>query len=253
MLAISHESLHGTASIDTVDTYPTRVVSLCNVDLKCLLDEEETTCSPFSDPVGLKNSESMFSDDPNYLWYVKQQAEMLRGSSLGFRSHRRDSSNVGSDVSSTCVMVNIKHDTCVNLCDNPSDMWHGLKMSDGTPVVIRSRRTRTKRYSDKRRSAASKDMCAPKGSDRKAAELVRKLSKDRNLPGRIGPIDYGTGFLSLQRYVGRGDGASMIYRMKHANVRSAHSSRRKEIVVRQRQLQVQHKLAEARGVVFSKR
>ncbi|GFE54612.1 hypothetical protein BaOVIS_020160 [Babesia ovis] len=245
-----------TASSDAMGSPPAQVVSLCNVDLKCLLDEEETTCSPFSDLAGPKNSDSMFSDDPNYLWYVKQRAEMLRGSSLGARSHRRNnSSELGSNVSSTCVMVNIRHDTCVNLCDNPSDMWHGLKMSDGTPVVIRSKRTRNKRYVDNRcRKTGVKGLRpSKKGTTCAPSDDALQSLKDGSSHRRIGPINYDTGFLSLQRYVGRGDGASAIYRMKRVDARSAHSARRKEIIVRQRRLQVQHKLAKARGVVFSER
>ncbi|EDO06257.1 hypothetical protein BBOV_II003020 [Babesia bovis T2Bo] len=240
-------------SLDAVGATATKVVSLRNVDLQCLLDAEESTCSPFSDVNDLKKSESMFSDDPNYLWFVKQRADRLRGSSLGGRSQRRNlSSSHGSDVSSTCVMVNIKHDTCVNLCDNPSDMWHGLKMSDGTPVVIRSKRFRPKRYGDGTyRKSTGKGLGAYRVAKSARVDVSRQTSEDRRHDGRIGPINYGSGFLSLQRYVGRGDGASAIYRMNGVDARVVHSSRRKEVIVRRRRLQVQNKLAKARGVLPS--
>ncbi|GIX64500.1 glycine, alanine and asparagine-rich like protein [Babesia caballi] len=242
----------GEVSLGYVGPSNPQVVSLCNVDLKRLLEEEETTCSPFSEPTGVKNSESMFSDDPNYLWYVKQRADMLRGPSVSSRGQRRrQGSDLGSDVSSTCVMVNIKHDTCVNLCDNPSDMWHGLKMSDGTPVVIRSRRARVKRSGGKRsRSTGANGTAASgKGADVAAAD-TQQGGRAGTPAGGMGPINYRSGFLSLQNYVGRGDGASTIYRIMRVDARSAHRSRRTEIRVRQRRQRVQQHLAKARGVAF---
>ncbi|CDR95145.1 hypothetical protein, conserved [Babesia bigemina] len=238
------------ASSDCVVPSDTQVVGLCDVDLKCLVDEEESTCSPFSNPPGLRNSESIFSDDPNYLWFVKQRAEMLRGPSVSSRGNLcRCASDVDSDAGSTCVMVNIQHDTCVNLCDNPSDMWHGLKMSDGTPVVIRSKRPRARRYVGKKCRVFGAE---GEATSRTAADVSPAAANNGLFAGLNGPINYGAGFLSLQNYVGRGNGASVIYRVMQVDARLAHSSRRKEIRVRQRRQHVQQHLAKARGIMFKR-
>ncbi|GBE61636.1 hypothetical protein, conserved [Babesia ovata] len=238
------------ASSDYVGASDTRVVGLCDVDLKCLLDDEESTCSPLSNPLDLRNSESIFSDDPNYLWFVKQRAEMLRGPSESSRGKLcRSASDVDSDAGSTCVMVNIQHDTCVNLCDNPSDMWHGLKMSDGTPVVIRSKRSRGRRHVGKKCRVFGTEGEPTSQAPTDGAQLA---AKNALFAGHNGPINYGTGFLSLQNYVGRGNGASVIYRVMQVDARFAHSSRRKEIRVRQRRQHVQQHLAKARGINFKR-
>ncbi|KAK1938408.1 hypothetical protein X943_001036 [Babesia divergens] len=241
-------------SWNDVDSSGSQVLSLCDVDLLGLMNDEESTCSPFSDNFDLKAGGSILSDDPNYLWYVKQQAEMLRGPSVAARGNRRhDGSDVDSDVSSTCVMVNIKHDTCVNLCDNPSDMWHGLKMSDGMPVVIRSNRNRPKPFNVKKGRRSIAKYTGSEGTSGTTSAPIscqKTVSRESGHPASTGPINYCGGFLSLHNYVGRGNGAGLIYRLHRVDPKSAHRSHRKEIKGRQRLQQVQRHLARARGIVF---
>lgn len=256
MAVVSLDSLRGSElCLDDTDSSRSHVVSLCDVDLGCLMDEDETTCSPLSETLELNKGGSIFSDDPNYLWYVKQQAELLRKPSNGSRGHRRRyHSDDGSDVSSTCVMVNIKHDTCVNLCDNPSDMWHGLKMSDGMPVVIRSRGKRPAPVDTEKRQWSSNKRRAggmvTSGTTKNSSGMERSAKKPRKRSDRIGPINYKGGFLSLQNYVGRGNGASHIYRLNTVDPEKVHPSHRRQIRGRQRIHQVQQQLAKARGIVF---
>ncbi|KAK1442707.1 hypothetical protein BgAZ_302250 [Babesia gibsoni] len=212
--------------LNAADSSESHVISLCDVDLKGLLDEEETTVSPYSDTLDLKNVGSIFSEDPNYLWYVKQQAELLRGPSAGSRGRkRRRGSDEDSDVESTCVMVNIKHETCVNLCDNPSDMWHGLKRSNGMPVVIRSNRKMTKSLSNqKRRHSEQKHATDSKSvsTTTYGTASTRMANPAKRNQGRIGPINYNGGYLSLHNYVARGNGASYIYRVNAVDPATVH-------------------------------
>lgn len=172
----------------------TEIVGLSDVNLDVLLEDMETICSPSSDVLISGNAGS--STYQNYLWYSKKSLQCdknlnsLKISKLSYRC------NSDSDVDSTGGMVNIHNDTRFNLCENPSDMWFGLKMSDGTPVVINSRNRNLNKCSNHVRTQKYRD---------------RRVVNSKPTRGVVGPIDYSGGFLSIAKYVGRGSGASEIY------------------------------------------
>lgn len=176
----------------------TEIVGLSDVNLDVLLEDMETISSPSSEV--LMNGNAGSSTYQNYLWYSKKSVRRLQCNGKNLNSLKISKlsyrCNSDSDVDSTCGMVNIHNDTRFNLCENPSDMWFGLKMSDGTPVVISSRNRNFNKRPNRVRSQKYRDGRLPNSQPNK---------------GTVGPIDYSSGFLSIARYVGRGSGASEIY------------------------------------------
>uniref|UniRef100_A0A3B0NJY4 Uncharacterized protein n=1 Tax=Theileria annulata TaxID=5874 RepID=A0A3B0NJY4_THEAN len=169
----------------------TEVVHLSDVNLEALLEDMETECSPET-LLGVSNGSPEKSSAKNYLWCAKKSPSSLQYQSTKTNSkiNKSSFSNSDSDIDSTCGMVNIHNDSRFNMCENPSDLWFGLKMSDGTPVVINSR---------------NKNFRNP-GGPRKHS--YRNKQRPRSFRG---PIDYSSGFLSISKYIGVSTSRSEVY------------------------------------------
>lgn len=122
----------------------------------------------------------------------RQGAGLRRGRAAAGAAGEADLDEDDND--STCGLVNIGSYSSFNMCENPSDLWFGLKMSDGTPVVINSRSSRP---AVRRR--------APPGARREFGRRGAARSdlglRDVRRRRHSGPIDYSRGFLSLSKYM----------------------------------------------------
>nr|PVC51471.1 hypothetical protein MACL_00001546 [Theileria orientalis] len=176
----------------------TEVVDLSQVNLEVLLEDMETICSSET------NGASALGDNPkNYLWCSKSSSlkynESTNTSSLNVnksaKSSLKKSHQSNSDNDSTCGLVNIRNGGHFNMCENPSDLWFGLKMSDGTPVVINSRN----RFRNNR-NYKPKYKHIRKNHHKYSVNGI----KDRKFSNKYynGPIDYSGGFLSISKYIG---------------------------------------------------
>ncbi|KAK2198257.1 hypothetical protein BdWA1_001266 [Babesia duncani] len=183
----------------------TGVMGLGDIDLNMVIDDLETTCSPFSESMlGKKNGgypESISSENPHYLWYVKNRAKEMRQADSRHVKSATIGCNSDSDVASTCGMVNMRYATQMNMCENPSDMWYGLKMLDGTPVYINSSKRPRNNQIGKGRWRSSR---MRNGNIYDSLRLgpnwtsAANSSFDSSLKG---PIDYSGGFLSIGNYI----------------------------------------------------
>ncbi|CCF75838.1 hypothetical protein BmR1_04g08270 [Babesia microti strain RI] len=192
-------------------------ISLCNISS---LGHADSTCESCSIP----------SEYTDYLLYVKERANIIRtsihGSDARHRQHKKtrqievheSDGGDGSSVDSTGGLVNMRQNvTHLNMCDNPGDMWHGLKTSDGKPVVLHPLKSK---HGNRHKQSAFAN-----SGGKKWPSLVKMLQAIRHKNNTVthdnsgtrngvnagdkggtstnGPINYSGGFLNINRYIKR--------------------------------------------------
>lgn len=217
MASVGHVSVvePGQMTLPSPDT--TVVLDLADVDMNMLMDDMDTTCSPFSDGAGnaiidscLVNEQgtdvvcksSIASDDPKYLVYVKHHADALRR--LGLSKTKIAGSE--SDLNSTCGLVNIRQKRCTNMCENPSDIWYGLKMSDGTPVCIKPGKRQFGRHPFQKHNTHGKRTTRntlPVPHVDYLPSFKSSVASNSAAGAIAGPINYAGGYLSIGKYIER--------------------------------------------------